>query len=773
MDDSGGDAAGRRERKLCRISNHNESGWVSFSASRRRGRWVGGLTVVFAPSQPVLCAFAGNTSAKLSGHAAGDGVTAGEAEGWGKGGGGEGGGGHPPQVGAWNSDGVPLYCGAMAKKPTAPQPLLPTPPDQMGKIERFKLEGTQLGHVLGTLPEEVRDFSHDDISDEAEQLAKSHGIYLEYNRAKTGREKDYMYMVRISVPGGGGFNRDQWRVVDETASKYTTNPYGQPSIRLTTRQNIQLHWIKKEHLADTVRSLAQTGFFTLNGCGDNTRNVMACPLSKYSDLYNAHAQAHKYGEYFELPAEPHLRIFQVDTAYSRFYEESLGGGASDPVASHGCGGAVRATGKFQYGPRLLNRKFKIAFSAVHRDADTGDLLYDDCIEALTQDMGITPIMEGPRGSERLTGFQLYVGGGQGEKNGKPTFAALAQPMGITTPENLLPVMDAVVKVHQEWGDRKNRHWARLKYVIYEQGIKWYQDRVREMGVSFDAPNPALTPGPRMMHHGWQTLPSTGKTAYGAYIECGRLVDSAYGEDPAHASGNVTGNGRLKSMVRDVMDKFDDLQVLITANQDLLFTNIEPDAREDFEAALAEHGHGKRQGKTYSRLRLLSGACVGLPTCRLSYTDSEQFEPELMDELDRRGYGERADSIGITGCERQCFRPATKSIGWVGQGPDMYALKLGGSESGRHQGNFLVVDDQWYLRQVTREGVADVCATLFDWHAAEAQSNGHPEDFGGFLRRQGAVNIIGHMKSDPRTAELCEKTAPPPFLREDAELYAAV
>lgn len=656
-------------------------------------------------------------------------------------------------------------------KATHPQPLLRTPEDEISKVERFKLEGTRNGEVWDSLQQEVSDFTGDgDISEMAEQLAKSHGIYLEYNRAKTGREKDWMYMVRISVPGGGGFNREQWQHVDEVASKYTTNPYGQPSIRLTTRQNIQLHWIKKENLAHVVRGLAKTGFFTLNGCGDNTRNVMACPLSKFSEIYNAHAQAHKYGEYFELPDDPHIQIFEIDTNFSRFFAEAN----DDPVASHGCGGAVRATGKFKYGPKLLNRKFKIAFSAVHRDHDTGGLLYDDCIEVLSQDMGIIPIMKGPAGSEKLTAFQIYIGGGQGEKNGKPTFAALAQPLAITTPENLLPLMDAVVRVHQDWGDRKNRHWARLKYVVYDQSIPWYQEQVRALGIDFDQPNPELTPGPRMMHHGWQTLPNapaSGNLAYGAYIECGRLVDTTYGEDPQHLSGNVTGNGRLKSMVTAAFDRFPHMQAMITANQDLLFTGLEESSKEEFEATLAEYGYGTRQGKTYSRLRTLSGACVGLPTCRLSYTDSEQFEPELMDELDARGYGDLSESIGITGCERQCFRPATKTLGFVGQGPDMYALKLGGSESARHQGNFLLRGDQWYLRQIPRDKVADVCATLFDWWLSERDTNGEHSDMGQFLRNRGADAVIDYLCTHPATAAMCEKTHPAPFLRDDAELYS--
>ena len=53
------------------------------------------------------------------------------------------------------------------------------------------------------------------------------------------------------------------------------------------------------------------------------------------------------------------------------------------------------------------------------------------------------------------------------------------------------------------------------------------------------------------------------------------------------------------------------------------------------------GYGQHRGKPYSRLRVLSGACVGLPTCRLSYTESEGFEPELIDKLEDLGYGDDA------------------------------------------------------------------------------------------------------------------------------------
>lgn len=616
-----------------------------------------------------------------------------------------------------------------AKKP---EPLLRTPEDQIGKVETFKRDANM---IRDGLAQEFRN-EDADISAVAEQIAKSHGIYLEYNRAKTGREKDWMYMVRISVLGGGSFNAAQWAIIDDCADKYCdNNPFGGPSIRLTTRQCIQYHWIKKPAMISLVQDIAKTGFFTLNGCGDNTRNVMACPLSKYSDICDAHAKATEYGNYFQLPARPHIEVFAIDPAYLRDDEDGK---------------------KYDYGAKLLNRKFKISFSAAHRDPQSGIIVPDNCVELRANDMGIAPVLE----DEKVVGYQVYVGGGQGEKNGKPTFAALGQPLGVFTEDNLKHGLHSIVKVHEEWGDRKNRHWARLKYVIHKQGIEWYRDAVAEKSATFDAPIPDFDYGKRDLHHGWTTLPTTGKLAYGAYIECGRLVDTEEGDDPEDQSGNVSGNGQLKRMVRGTLEAFPETEVMITPNQDLLFTNIDPDAKEDFEGKLSDYGYGQRKGKAYSKLRVLSGACVGLPTCRLSYTRSEQFEPWLLDQLDAMGYGDTAESIGITGCERQCFRPATKTLGWVGQGPDMYMLKLGGSEGGTHLGTALIHDDKLYMRQVKREDVPKVCAALIDFYNDNKQDG---EDMGAYHRRVGVAAILEFLGGRDDVKHVLEKTAPATFL----------
>lgn len=661
------------------------------------------------------------------------------------------------------------------KKPVKlPEPVLNTPADQLSDDEHFKINSKG---VVGPLPQRYADHATPDLEKESEFLSKSHGLYLEYNRAKTGSEKDWMFMVRVTVPGGGAFNEQQWRTFDEVADEFCDhNPYGKPSLRLTTRQNIQYHWLLKPQVRSLVQKIASTGFYTLNGCGDNVRNVMGCPLAKFSTLPGANAfeLAHQYGEFFRLPAAPHIQVFGVDPAF-----------INDPE------------NQYDYGPQLLNRKFKMAFSAVHRNPDTGDITYDNCTEIRTNEVGIAPIVEGAGSSAKVVAYQIYIGGGQGEKKGKPTFAAHGLPFGTFTPDQLMPGLKAIVDVHKHWGDRANRVWARMKYVVWKQGIDWYRDEVKNLGAGFSENDPrceSALPGARDLHHGWTKQESNGKWAYGAYVECGRLVDEKYidadklmseraaaaphlapsnspDDERSPADDGTMGGGathpRLRTMVKEALGRFPGVEVMVTPNQDLLFTNIDGDAKQDFADCLASFGHGTRRGKIYSSLRVLSGACVGLPTCRLSYTDSEQFEPELIDQLEDRGYGDLAESIGITGCERQCFRPATKTFGWVGSGGDNYALKLGGSEDASTQGHYLTDGQSQYLSMVPRDRVADVCAVLFDWYLAEAPKtnglSGTTKTSGGmgpFIHRHGFAKTIDILKADPRTADLLEKRNPP-------------
>jgi sulfite reductase (NADPH) hemoprotein beta-component len=649
-----------------------------------------------------------------------------------------------------------------------------TNPKDYSKVEIAKINSDEL---RANLFNEFRDYSSQNISWESEQIAKSHGIYLEFNRARTGNEKDWIYMIRISIPGGGPITSQQWKILDRIADSYTIGPSDaypntRPSLRITTRQNIQLHWVRKKNVVNVIREIAKSGFFTINGCGDNTRNVIGCPLSFYSKIFNANKWAQKVGKYFALPTAAYIEVFEIDLNYLRkagLLDREIG------------------VTRFDYGANQLNRKFKIAFSAIHYDEEKKKYVPDDCVELRTNDIGIAPIVNGNNGNSKLKvdRFQVYVGGGQGQQSGKLTFSALGEPFGIFTEDNLLEGLDAIVRVHKEWGDRENRHWARLKYLVRVKGIEWLREQVKDVvgsssgSIDFESPIPDYDYGNRNLHLGWikQNTDEIGsssgddkssniKWCYGVFIENGRIIDGSP-------------NGNLKSMVKYLMDKYPHIVLFTTPNQHLLFSNLGNGEKEQFKNDLKIFGYGIRkitfgttnnnnndtssskivQQRPYSKLRMLSGACVGRDTCRLTYTDSEKFEPYLIDQLDDK-WGDLNESIGVTGCEKQCYRPATKTIGWIGTGFNLYQLTIMGTEDGRHQGGPLIDPDtkEQYLHFVPRKDVATVTDALFEFYIRNrSKEEERPGGMGYFLRRAGAKEIISYLKSNPKTADLMKKT----------------
>ena len=664
---------------------------------------------------------------------------------------------------------------------------LKSPPEDFSSVERAKLSTNGLTMAIkdrnsqSNLYTQLRDTDFEELGEVAETLAKSYGIYLEFNRAQPRindtkkNKKDWMYMIRIAIPGGGPITKKQWDILDDLSTEYTSSESytgrSYPSIRLTTRQNVQFHWIKKKNLVDAVCGIAKSGFYSINGCGDNVRNVMGCPLSHYSHIFNANEWAQKVGKYFQLPTSAYIEIFEIDPDYIR--KEDEGNDANTKISEN----------KFQYAPNLLNRKFKIAFSAIHFD-DENKVLPDNCVELRTNDIGIAPVIEnstwnGDQGnkisanSDLIDKFQIYIGGSQGERMGFSTFSALGSPLGKVAGEDLLKVLDAIVSIQQEWGDRQNRHWARMKYILQKMGIEWFRNKVHDIcdDIDLEKPDPNLDYGSRNLHHGWIRLQQNEgerndrmdmdsdhtKFCYGAFIENGRIID----DSP---------NGKLKKMVRYLVDNYNP-EIFITPNQDLLFGNISESEKKYFENDMIKlFGYGFRTFHTndngncevnkrrYSPLRLLSGSCVGRDTCRLAYTDSEKFEPYLIDILEPR-WGHMPESIGVTGCERQCFRPATKTIGWIGTGFNMYMLKLGGTEDGRNQGWSLVDPDinEIYLRNVPKKDVARITDALFEFYTTNMSSLSSYErkegGMGYFFRRIGPKTVIEWLKSNPKTADL--------------------
>jgi sulfite reductase beta subunit-like hemoprotein len=436
--------------------------------------------------------------------------------------------------------------------------------------------------------------------------------------------------------------------------------------------------------------------------------------------------------------------------------------------------------RFDYGQNQLNRKFKIAFSAIHYNDLNKKYVPDNCVELRTNDIGIAPALkydcsdsnDSSSGSNtKVEQFQVYVGGGQGRQSGKPTVSVLGEPFGLFAEENLMEGLDAIVRVHKEWGDRLNRHWARLKYLIAVKGIEWFREQVQNLGgsgsINFEPPIEGYDYGNIDLHFGWIRQPdSSNRWCYGAFIENGRIVDGSQ-------------NGNLKSMINHLMNSYSDIELFTTPNQHLLFCNIEERLKKQFEEDMKMFRYGSREinggqkitntitintsrstvsSSSYSKLRMLSGACVGRDTCRLTYTDSEKFEPYLIDELEEK-WGSMSESIGITGCEKQCYRPATKTIGWIGTGFNLYQLVLMGTQDGRHQGAPLVDPDtgEEYLHFVPRKDVGTITDSLFEYYKNSSQDEDRAGRMGYFLRRVGPKEIISYLKSNPKTIDLMKKT----------------
>src|SRR5207248_7784733 len=119
-----------------------------------------------------------------------------------------------------------------------------------------------------------------------------------------------------------------------------------------------------------------------------------------------------------------------------------------------------------YGDTYLPRKFKIGV------AFPGD----NCVDIYTQDIGLVARLDG----EELAGFTLLIGGGMGMTHGKKeTYPRLGTPLCDVEVEQVLQVVETIVTVQRDYGDRTNRKHARMKYVVEERGVAWFRDEVEQ------------------------------------------------------------------------------------------------------------------------------------------------------------------------------------------------------------------------------------------------------------------------------------------------------
>jgi sulfite reductase (ferredoxin) len=297
-----------------------------------------------------------------------------------------------------------------------------------------------------------------------------------------------------------------------------------------------------------------------------------------------------------------------------------------------------------------------------------------------------------------------------------TFPAVAKRLAFVTPDEVVPVAEAIVKVQRDFGNREDRKVARMKYLIANWGLPRFKSKVEEyFGRSLPEPH-GIDVADVDDHIGWHPQ-GDGKLFLGINVENGRIKDD---EDL-----------RIKTGIRALLQKYG-LRCRLTPLQSLIVCDIDPAERKNIERLLSEHGI--KQDHELSLLRRYSIACPAFPTCGLSITESERVMPEVVDRLEAELArldmpGERI-TVHMTGCPNGCARPYTPDIGLVGKTLGKYTIVVGGNAVGTRLA-FI------YRDLVPFDDVVPSLAPLLARFKAERQDG---ESFGDFCHRLGPGDL---------------------------------
>ena len=223
------------------------------------------------------------------------------------------------------------------------------------------------------------------------------------------------FMLRIKIPGGR-LTAAQARLIGEIADEHARGPrpnpvWGDGYLDLTTRQDIQLHWITIGAIPEIWRRLEEVGITTVQACGDSARNVLCCPVSG-------------------IDGEEVIDAYPVAVAISDFF-----------------------TGNREYAN--LPRKFKMSVTGCR----------EDCAQAEINDVAMVPA----RLADGTLGFNLLVGGGLSDG------PRLASDIDVfVRPEEAVEVSRAVAQLFDELGNRENRWTCRMRYLVQEMGPETFR-----------------------------------------------------------------------------------------------------------------------------------------------------------------------------------------------------------------------------------------------------------------------------------------------------------
>jgi len=594
--------------------------------------------------------------------------------------------------GAATSNGAAKAEKAGAEKPQA---------EKLSANEAMK---TESNYLRGDIAKELVD-GNPNFGKVSNQLLKHHGTYEQDNRdlrkqAKADKApggKYFSFMVRTAMPGGRISSAQMLEELDLGEN------LGDGTLRITTRQGLQLHGVLKDNLKQAIRRINDVQLTTLAACGDVRRNLMCSPAPYKADPV--------YDQLQVLADELADQLKPQTTAYHELWltdqetgEKTLAGGESPR--------GKKEDHEPLYGKAYLPRKFKLGVA----------LPGDNSADAYAQDVGYMAVCE----DWNVVGYNVLVGGGFGvTPSAAKTFVGIAQPLCYVPVENgpnksdntpAIEVAKAILRVQRDFGNRSDRKVARLKYLIRNWGIEKFKQKVEEyLGHDLEAPRP-MEVTDYNDNLGWHEQ-GDGRWFYGLSVENGRVKN--------------TDDMQMMSALREVCTVIG-CPMRLTPHQNVVFCDLTEEDRERLEGILVHHNVPLTED--ISTTRRWSMACPALPMCGLAVTESERFLPSVIDQLETElaslGLQDEVFTTRMTGCPNGCARPYNSDIGLVGKSKGKYTIFLGG----RRQGDRL----NWiYKDQVPQEELVSTLKPVFEKFRDGRQEG---EAFGDYCDRVGKEGL---------------------------------
>jgi sulfite reductase beta subunit-like hemoprotein len=505
------------------------------------------------------------------------------------------------------------------------------------------------------------------------------------------RQGGHNQMLRCKVPYGS-LQPEQLEMLAHIADTYSRG-WG----HITTRQNIQFHYVQLENIPAALRDLASVGLTTREACGDTVRNVQGCHLAGACP-------------YEVLDVSP-----WAEATFRHFVR--------NPIAQR------------------LPRKFKFNFSGCATD----------CGQAMFNDVGVIAVNR-PRPDGTLEpGFRVFIAGGLGA-NPHPA-QALEE---FTSREDLLATCEAILRVFDHYGNRDNKLRARMKWLVDTIGIdelrrrifkerrfllastSWpggIPDTVAERG---DAPAGVSTTVDATPVGVPVTLRlPADRDPYAKWDEVNVVRGVAKGTVSAYAwarLGDVT-SAQFRALAAIQRDFAADVRV--TNRQNVVFRGL----REDQLPALHQRLAALGMAEPGAELARDVVACPGADTCNLAVTQSRGLADDIGRALDEAGLAEVGGiRVNISGCTNSCGQHHISDIGFCGaerrahgQSAPGYQMFLGG-----HVGQAEVEFGQKALR-LPAKNVSKAVVQVVGKFAAEREAG---ETFIDWLARSGGAKAIG-------------------------------